>query len=219
MSCFGDKFKAWKKGNSNSKVGRATKKVVSEDCKQLVTAALGEVMGAAAAAEFAATDLHTFGMAAANEVICHAPNLAASVTLATQGSREMALAPLTALLPWVVGTTDESVDWLAKARGVFTHLKPEQLQLLLTSGVLYYVRAAPKELVYIPAGWFTVERVDRRIDSLGWKQALPLRGLGLDNAGSEEGQRGHRGEEAAAGEAEAAAGPPQARPPPRPPRQ
>ena len=35
----------------------------------------------------------------------------------------------------------------------------------------------------------------------------------------EGGQRGHRGEEAAAGEAEAAAGPPQARPPPRPPRQ
>ena len=212
MSCFGDKFKAWKKGNSNSKVGRTTKKVVSEDCKQLVTAALGEVMGAAAAAEFAATDLHTFGMAAANEVICHAPNLAASVTLATQGSREMALAPLTALLPWVVGGTTV-VDWWAK------HLKTEQLKVLLMFGGLYYVRAAPKELVYIPAGWFTVERVDRRIDSLGWKQALPLRGLGLDNAGSEEGQRGHRGEEAAAGEAEAAAGPPQARPPPRPPRQ
>ena len=97
------------------------------------------------------------------QVTQHEPNLATCVKLATQGTREMALMPLQALLPWVGDPTEVRVDWLARAGKVFKHLQAEQLQLLLTSGVLYYVRAQPKELVYIPGGWVVAERADRQV--------------------------------------------------------
>ena len=77
--------------------------------------------------------------------------------------REMALAPLYALLPWVDHSAAKAVDWLPRAGRVFRQLQGEQLHSLLQAGVLHYVRVQPKELVYIPGGWVVAERADRQV--------------------------------------------------------
>ena len=78
--------------------------------------------------------------------------------------REMALAPLYALLPWVVDPpAGRVVDWLPRAGRVFRQLRGEQLNLLVQDGLLHYVRVQPKELVYIPGGWVVAERADRQV--------------------------------------------------------